>query len=266
MSKHRQAEIKTFSFSDLNSDHVVSGSKFQAFSFQNLGGVEDKTKVSDEVVRQERSFEKKNNFRIDEKVRQSRGLAGQEQNDTEKAISAEVERRLAAAFQDAYKEGLEKGRLEGKSESLEQFQEALDEKLNDLSAQLMEVQMQSETLYAKNRKDIYEFIKRFTKWIVMKEINEPVYLEQLLEKLVLELNARKNIIVKVGRDNFAQMPEVIKLVESKLGQLQNIRVEIVPQMVHPGIVLESENALIDGSLEGVFRSIDQIFEQVIPNE
>ncbi len=266
MSKQRQAEIKNFSFSDLNSDHVVGGSKFQAFSFQNLGSGEDKGRVSDEVVRQERTFEKKNNFRIDEKVRQSRGLAGQEQSDTEKKINEEVERRLTESFEAAYKEGLEKGRLEGKSESLEQFQEALDEKLSDFSAQLLEVQKQSENLYAKNRKDIYEFIKRFTKWIVMKEINEPLYLEQLLEKLILELNARKNIIVKVGQKNFAQMPEVIKLVESKLGQLQNIRVEIVPQMVHPGIVLESDNALIDGSLEGVFRSIDQIFEQVIPNE
>ena len=62
------------------------------------------------------------------------------------------------------------------------------------------------------------------------------------------------------------MPEVIQLVESRLGQLTNIRVEIVPEIIHPGIILESENGLIDGSMEGVFRNIDKIFEQVTSNE
>ena len=266
-SKYHNPDIKPFSFNDLKSDHVVGGEKaFKAFSFQNFDKAIDPHKVDDEQVRTERGFEKKNNFRIDDKVRQLRGLAGQEQNDTERAISEEVERRLALAYEDAYREGLEKGRLEGKEESLSEFSQALEQKIEDLTAQISEIQHQTSGLFEKNRVEIYEFVKRFTKWIVMKEIDEKLYLEQLLEKLVLELNARKNLIVKVGRANFAQMPEVIKTVESRLGQLQNVRVEIVPQLAHPGIILESENALIDGSLEGIFKSIDQVFEQVIPNE
>jgi hypothetical protein len=45
-----------------------------------------------------------------------------------------------------------------------------------------------------------------------------------------------------------------------------VRVEIVPELNHPGIILESENSLIDGSLEGVFQNIDKIFEQVVKHE
>lgn len=83
---------------------------------------------------------------------------------------------------------------------------------------------------------------------------------------MLELNARKNLIIKVGKNNFAQMPEVVSAVEQKLGQLSNVRIEIVPEIQHPGIILESENGLIDGSLEGVFATIDKVFEQILKAE
>ena len=125
------------------------------------------------------------------------------------------------------------------------------------------IQSQNEKIIDKSRHEIYEFVKRFTKWIVLKEINEKLYLENLLEKLILELNARKNLIIKVGLANFNQMPEVVQAVEARLGQLSNLRIEVVPEIQHPGIILESENSLIDGSIEGVFQNIDKIFEQVV---
>jgi flagellar assembly protein FliH len=267
MSKHRQADIHSFEFADLQGDHVVSGSskQFQAFSFKSLEGKAVESQVSDEEVRKERTFEKQNNFRIDDQVRQLRGLSRQEETDFQKMINEEVERRLKMSQEDAYKEGLELGRKEGKEQALAEFSESLSQKVEDLALQLGEIHLQTEKIYAKNRTELQEFIKRFTKWIVMKEINDDVYLEKLLEKLILELNCRKNLIVKVGRANFSQMPEVVKIVEARLGQLQNVRIEIVPQVAHPGIILESESALIDGSLEGVFKSIDKIFDQVMNN-
>lgn len=59
---------------------------------------------------------------------------------------------------------------------------------------------------------------------------------------------------------------MVEAVEARLGQLSNVRVEIVPEINHPGIILESENGLIDGSLEGVFQNIDKIFELVVRSE
>lgn len=267
MQKYRDTDIKPFSFTDLKSTHVVSQTQFQSFEFKTLTG-ESVTaeKASEEEIRSERKYEAKNNFKIDETVRDYRGLSRQEQNDLEHKIQEEVKRRLEAAYQDAYQEGLEKGRAEGKEEALNEFHEVLGQRVEEFGQVIAQVQSQSDKILEKNRTEVYEFVKRFTKWIVMKEINEKVYLETLLEKLILELNARKNLIVKVGRANFSQMPEVIQTVEARLGQLTNIRVEIVPEINHPGIILESENGLIDGSLEGVFQNIDKIFEQVLKHE
>lgn len=267
MSKFRNAEIKSFEFSDLKGTHVVSQTAFQSFSFKDLKGeVFNADKPSDELIRQERGFEQKNNFKIDGIVRDLRGISRQEQSDQERHIEQEVKKRLEQAYEDAYREGLEKGRQEGEAKAMAHFQEELHQKIESFEQVIAEVQAQSTGLVEKNRVEAYEFIKRFTKWILMKEINEKVYLENLLEKLVLELNARKNLIVKVGRANFSEMPEIIKTVEAKLGQLSNVRIEIVPEINHPGIILESENGLIDGSLEGVFANIDKIFEQVVGHE
>ena len=266
MDKNRSTEIKPFKFSDLESDHVVSHGQFQPFEFKTLSG-ESVTagKASDEEIRSERKFAQKNNFKIDDLVKDYRGLSRQEQTDLESKIQTEVKRRLEVAYEEAYQEGLEKGKEEGKAQAYNEINEAMAGKVESLDQVILDVQAQSEKLMNDSRSEIYEFVKRFTKWIILKEINEQVYLEGLLEKLILELNARKNLIIKIGKANFAQMPEVVKAVEARLGQLSNVRIEIVPEIVHPGIILESENGLIDGSIEGVFRNIDKIFEQVSPD-
>lgn len=267
MQKYRNAEIKSFEFADLQGTHVITQTQFKSFEFDTLSGKPVASEdVSQESIRTERNFAKKNNFKIDDIVQDCRGLTKQEQNDLEERIQSEVKRRLETAFEEAYQEGLEKGREEGREIALNEYQASLNEKVERFDELITQVEGQSSKILEKNRQEVYEFIKRFTKWIILKEIDEKIYLESLLEKLILELNVRKNLIVKVGRANFEQMPEVIKTVESKLGQLVNVRVEIVPEIQQPGIILESENGLIDGSMEGVFNNIDKIFEQVTRHE
>jgi flagellar assembly protein FliH len=267
MQKFRTSEVKSFEFSDLQGTHVITQSDFKSFSFEELNGESTKTeKISEEALRSERSFEKKNNFKIDSAVRDSRGLSRQENSDFETKIQAEVTRRLEASYKDAYNEGIEKGREEGKAQALLQYQEELNLKIDGFVDIVNEIQAQSGKLIEKNRHEIYAFVKQFTKWIILKEVNEKLYLETLLEKLILELNARKNLVIKVGKANFDKMPEVVQVVEARLGQLSNLRIEIGSEIQHPGILLESENGLIDGTLEGVFKNIDKIFEQVVKHE
>lgn len=266
MQKQRD-DIKPFTFAEISGEHVVSGGGFQAFSFKDLNGETVKSRgATDEEIRNERKFAAKNDFKIDELVKDYRGLSRQEQSDLEKKIQIEVTKRVEAAYQAAYAEGLAKGEAKGREEALSHHTQELSGNVDDFVQLIGGLQDQTAGYIANHRTEIYEFLKRFTKWIVMKEINEKVYLEQLLEKLILELNSRKNLIIKVGREQFETMPEVMKTVESRLGQLQNTRIEIVPDLRHPGIILESENGLIDGSLEGVFANIDRIFGQVLGHE
>ncbi|HXH31223.1 MAG TPA: hypothetical protein VNJ01_10460 [Bacteriovoracaceae bacterium] len=264
MENLRDAKIQTFKFTDLKGTHVVSQQdQLQPFEFKTLNGESvTREKSSDETLRSERGFEKKNNFKIDEAVRDSRGHSRQDQSDLELRIEIEVKKRMEAGYQQAYQEGLTQGREEGKQEAFLEHQEILSRSAEDFAKVIDQVKTDSGNFVESNRTEVVEFIKRFTKWIVLKEIDEKVYLEALLEKLILELNARKNLIIKVSKASFKDMPEVLAAVESRLGQLSNVRIEIVPQIKYPGIILESENGLIDGSLESIFVNIDRIFEQV----
>ncbi len=267
MQKFRHSEIKPFEFSDLQGTHVIEKTNFKPFEFGSLNGdAVNSQKISEEEIRSERKFAEKNDFKFDDVVRDYRGLSRQEHSDLEEKIQAEVKKRIENAYQDAYKEGLEKGRVEGRDLIMKEMATQMSAKVESFGAMIDEVQSQSNIILENNKSEAYEFIKRFTKWIILKEIDEKVYLEKLFEKLVLELNAKKNLIVKIGKNNFSDMPEIIKNVESRVGQLSNVRIEIVPEIGHPGIILESENGLIDGSIEGVFQNIDKIFEQVVQHE
>jgi flagellar assembly protein FliH len=264
MQKFRESDIKPFQFSDLNSGS--SSSEFKAFNFPEVNGeVFKRQSISEDTIRSERTSEQKNNFKIDDIVREYRGLSRQDQSDLEKRIQEEVQKRLEQAYKEAFAEGLAQGKEQGAKEAFVQYEHSLSNKIEDIASVLESVQIQANGMLENNKKEVYEFIKRFSKWIVLKEIDSKNYLSDLLEKLILELNNRRNLIVKVGKANFEDMPAVIEAVESRLGKLSNVRVEIVPEIIHPGIILEGENGLIDGSLEGVFQNIDKIFEQIIPD-
>jgi flagellar assembly protein FliH len=62
------------------------------------------------------------------------------------------------------------------------------------------------------------------------------------------------------------MPEVVKQIEEKLGPLTNLRIEIDQTQTQPGIIIETENGIIDGSMEGLFQTIDKMFEGITHHE
>lgn len=266
MQKFRLDDIKPFSFSDLQGLEK-SSEKIEAFEFQSLDkGVLKTREIPQETLRLERKSEKNNNFKIDSTVREHRGISKQEQDDVENKIKEEVTKRLDSSMKQAVDEGRSLGREEGKKEIQNVITEEMKKRIDDFAMTIEAVQSQANSVLEKNKSDIQEFVKRMAQWVALKEINNKVYFETLLEKLILEMNARRNLVIKVGKNNFNQMPEVISSVEARLGQLTNVRIEIVPELNYPGIILESENGLIDGSLEGIFQNIDKIFEQVTSNE
>lgn len=268
MQKNKNDEVKPFYFENLTSDHVISQDTVRSFEFESLTQL-----VNDEVlkdkninIRKERNFEKKSDFHVDHIVREHRGYYRQEEDDFEKKLSEEVEKRLEKIKKEAFDKGFEEGKSEGRKSVQEEIEEEFNSKIEYLKDLVSNINHQIENYVEENRLSLYEFVKKFTKWIILKEIDPPEYLEKLLEKLILELNSQRNLIIKVGQENFSAMPDIIKKTEEKLGALQNVRIEIVPEIHYPGIILESENGLIDGSLEFIFQNIDKIFEQVTSHE
>jgi flagellar assembly protein FliH len=100
--------------------------------------------------------------------------------------------------------------------------------------------------------------------VALKEIDEDnKYLTRLLEKLILELNEKKNLLIRISAKNFDKMDGILDEIQNKLGALSNVRVEIDHDMQDDGgIILESEKGIIDGSYQAQFEMFSRVFETV----
>ena len=68
--------------------------------------------------------------------------------------------------------------------------------------------------------------------------------------------------MQVNEKTFESMDSVIESVQKKIGKLDNVRVEIIPELEDDAIVLETENGILDASMTEQFSSLDEIFNSL----
>lgn len=260
----KESGVSPFKFTSFEMVGEHAAPTWESYQIPELGGVAaNRTQVSPKVIRAEREAEEKTQFKIDNIVRDLRGLTGQEKSDFEAKVGAEVERRMKEAREKAYKEGIDRGRLEGSDAALKEAMARHQANIEKVAALVEELQQNFQEKLERNRSEIYEMTKRLLKWLVLKEVKDTDYLPKLLEKLILEMNQKQNILVRVNPQDFASMPEVLEMVQQRVGKLTNVRVEPLPETHGRGIVLETENGIIDASPEAMFQTLDKLFEAVV---
>ncbi len=259
-----KTKVEAFQFGQLIPDqNEFVQDKVSDFEMKSLkDAAAFKNNITPEIIRQERSDEAKSNFSIDSIVREHRGLRAQEDEDFEKRVSAEVAARLEVLSKEAHDEGFEAGRTQGADAAYQETIVKYNDSVAKLGDYLEDVFSKQKELMENTRDDAYKVVKNLTKWVILKEVEDKEYIERLLHKLILEINTKSNLLVRVNQEDFEGMPEVIQSIESKLGALTNVRVEIDQDMTERGIMLESEVGVIDGSLKSQLASIDKLFESV----
>ena len=240
-----------------------SGDQISNFEMKSLkDAAKFQNNISDNIIRTERKHEKDKSFSILPLVREHRGIVDQEERDYEKTVSDEVERRINALYEETKNNAYQKGHQEGYEAAYKEGMAAINERVEDFVDVMNQVKSQLNGVIEANKQDTIHMIKNLTKWIALKEIEDDEYLVRLLNKLILEMNAKNNLLVRVNQESFKYMPEVIEKVQQKVGELANIRVEVDLDLEEKGIILESENGIIDASLDAQFKSLDKIFEAV----
>lgn len=216
------------------------------------------------VIKSEREFAKTSQFKVNPIVEQFRGLKDQENREYEARVAEEVARRVAEIQDEAFKAGFEEGVNQGREEIFEQMRNSVDQKLEEFSKMVTSVLKTQEEILAKQKTEMYQLLRNLSKWIVLRELQEDgKYIERLLEKLLLEMQARHNLLIQVNADDFATMPEVLAHVQNRLGEMKNVRIEIDSSVRTRGIVVESDNGIINATMEEQFKSLDKLFEDVL---
>lgn len=257
-NKIEEYQFKNFSVVAGESDVVEN------YDFKDLGELVPRLAKRDgKKAKLERLSAEKKNFNISPIVKEHRGLLEQEREERERKIRDEVERRVDILREEAFQQGFQEGIEAGKQEVYNQTRAATEEKLNALVDMINEVLVLKEDIINNQKQDLYKLVKNLTKWVILRELKDDgEYITRLLEKLVTEIQSKSNLLVQVDQNSFEGMTDVLETVQEKIGALKNVRVEVDYDIPGQGIIIESDNGIINGSFEEQMNSLDKLFESV----
>jgi flagellar assembly protein FliH len=240
-------EVKPFEFKPLLSQsQIVAKAEFQ------------------KLIKEERTHAKNTNFKVNPIVEKFRGLKDQEAQEYEASVQKEVARRVSEIQDEAFKAGFDEGVNQGREEIFNEMRNVVDQKLENFSEMITNVLSTQDAIITNQKKEIYHLLKNLSKWIILRELKDDgQYVERLLEKLLLEIQARQNLLIQVNSNDFKGMPEVLAHVQSRLGELKNVRIEIDTAIETRGMIIESDNGIINASMEEQFKSLEKLFEDVL---
>lgn len=258
-------------------EYKVSDYQFQAFekNVESVNGAKDfefidfdkdsplKKTEHQKIIKAERGAAAENHFEIAPIVQEHRGIVEQENKEREQRIQEEVERRIAATKEEAYQEGFNEGAEQGRKEVIEQTKHEVEDKLSLLTDMINRVLNAEQDMIERYKREIFTLTRSLTKWVILRELKDDNdYLRRLLDKLILEINSKSNLLIKVGKAHFENMPEVLEQVEASLGKLKNIRLEVDDELDNKGLIVESDNGIINASLKQQFKGISHLFESL----
>ncbi len=260
------SNIESYEFAEFEGSLDESG-KVRDYEIKDFREIQvQEEKKLQPTIKSERSFAKQRQFNISPVVEHYRGLKDQEEREYEERISKEVLVKLAEYKQKAYDEGYAKGQEKGYQEVKESLEEESKEKIAELEGYIKNTHNQRLELLKHEKAQIYEVVRTLTKWVILRELEDDgAYLERLLEKLILEVQEKSNLLLRVNKDYFERMPDVIEMVESKIGELTNTRVELLSESdfdFEKGLILESESGVINGTLKEQLDNIDKLFSSL----
>lgn len=216
------------------------------------------------IIKEERVSAKNNQFKVNPIVEKHRGLKDQEEQEFQQVVEKEVAKRVSEIQDEAFKAGFDEGVNQGREEIFNEMRSVVDQKLDNFSQMVTEVLKTQDEILTKQKKEIYVLLRNLTKWIIIRELKEDGnYIERLLEKLLLEIQARNNLLILVNPHDFGGMTEILDHVQSRLGELKNVRVEIDSAILTSGMIVESDNGIINATMEEQFKSLDKLFEDVL---
>lgn len=263
--KDKSKEVAEYEFPDLLSQKQKKG--ITSFEYAPIVPTKTNQIELENEIRSEREFAQKNEFTFLPFVQDFRGIKKQEEEDYQKRLAHDVETYVARLKDDAFQKGFNEGKDLGKKEIYGELTTKVDENLKQFLAMMDEVRKTKETIIAKEINEIYSLIRTLTKWVILRELKDDgQYVNRLLEKLIVDLQTKNNVLVKVNLDWFKAMPEVVAQVEKTFGGLTNTRIEFNHDLGQYGMMVESESNLVDGTIEAQFSNLDKLFDLAVAHD
>ena len=205
LNDKKNAKITSYKFKSFNKvikENVEDANEVKKYEFSSLENVKQIIKEKEKNLV---DFISKNSqakgFNISPIVREHKGFKDRDLQEREARIAEEIEKRFNRIKQQGFEQGYNEGFEEGKVEVYNQTKVATEEKLDALTSMISETLKTQEELLVNQKKQIYYMIRNLTKWIILKELKDDgAYIERLLERLLIEMNAKKDMTKPLGKE------------------------------------------------------------------
>ena len=259
-----QSAIEKYTFQDFSTTSLLSDKDVQLYELKELShhSVAHKSEMS-KIIKVERERAAEQGFAISPLVSKFRGIDAQELEEKEAKIKTEVDLQVSVVKDQGFKSGYDAGFEKGREEVYAQMRETASEQLALLSDMITRVLNVESQLLLNQKQQVYQLICNLSKWVCLKEVSQDdKYVERLLEKIINELQTKENLLIQVSKDHFEKMPGVVEILQAKLGKFTNVRIEVDYKITDQGIIVETANSLINGTLEQQLKGIDKLIESV----
>jgi flagellar assembly protein FliH len=259
-----QSAVEKYTFQDFSATSMLSDKDVQVYELKELTQNTTARRIEmSKIIKVERQHAAEQGFTLSPLVSKFRGIDAQELEEKEARIKTEVDEQFSVVKDQGFKSGYDAGFEKGREEVYSQMRETASEQLSLLSDMITRVLNVEAQLLLNQKTQVYQLICNLSKWVCLKEVSQDdKYVERLLEKIINELQTKDNLLIQVSKDHFEKMPGVVEILQEKLGKFTNVRIEVDYKINDKGIIVETANSLIDGTLEQQLKGIDKLFEAV----
>jgi flagellar assembly protein FliH len=187
-------------------------------------------------------------------------------------VRAKAREKVCAMLEEANAEAegikaqaVEEGLAEGRAAADAQYHAFLEEQVARLTGILSGIEQQSSAMWLEHREDIAALVRITVEKVLKITLDErrSEILAQLLDQALEKLDSQRNITVRVNGEDAEVMEELLTAAKNSGNELG--RWKILPDaQVSPGsVVVESEQGMVDNSIESRFEAVESIFDRLL---
>ncbi len=254
--------IQEYSFPALDQAAASQGnSSIQSFKVAELNIPDSLTEQKDRQT--QRQTAKAQNFKIEPMVMQYRGFQQQEEEEYQTRLDQGVQQRLIEVEEEARQRGHQEGLTQGKKEVFEQMRAAAEEKMAALTEMVNSILPHKADIIREQKNQICTLIKHLTRWVILRELkDDDQYLARLVEAAAVELlQGNDHLTVRIREEDFARLESLLPILQEKLPQVI-FKAEVEANLKGEGVIIESENGIINATLDEQLQAIDRVFATI----
>ncbi|NJB69239.1 flagellar assembly protein FliH [Desulfobaculum xiamenense] len=180
--------------------------------------------------------------------------------DRAREIVADAMREAQEIRERAFHEGLN----EAAAQCQAQLDAAVDQSAITLAQAMSAVQEGSDAIWQRHRQDIVTLVRLAVERLLAVELDSrrEEVLAALLDQALDAIDTHKGLVIRIRPEDEEIMQALLERAKAAHPDLERWGLRVDPALAQGGMVLESEEGMVDNSVSGRFAAVAPVFDQL----